>query len=93
MDTMLLSNCLVVTLAVIVFWWPISYLLNCFFYKKRVLKITRNIPSIDDYPLLGCALRFLGKNNEGVHLENSFLFILFEIDSVCFILFKLVNRN
>lgn len=67
---------LLATIILISLWWPISYLLSCFFYKKRVIKVTRNMPAIDDYPFLGCALRFMGKNNEGFYqtiFEHIFL--------------------
>lgn len=52
-------------IAVILLWWPLNYLLGYYLYKKRVNKITQNMPAVDDYPILGCALRFLGKDNEG----------------------------
>lgn len=55
---------LLVALAVIILCWPISYLIKCFLYKRRVMKLARNMTSIDDYPIIGCGLRFLGKNNE-----------------------------
>lgn len=53
------------TFAMLAFLWPISYLLSWCFYKKRVNRITKNMPAVDDYPILGIALRFLNKNNEG----------------------------
>ncbi|XP_055308415.1 cytochrome P450 4c21-like [Sitodiplosis mosellana] len=55
---------LLVALAVISLWWPLSYLLSWFLHKRRVSKLIRNIPSLDDHPFLGSALRFMGKNNE-----------------------------
>ncbi|XP_031633715.1 probable cytochrome P450 313b1 [Contarinia nasturtii] len=63
---MLFRYYLLATVAVIVLWWLISYLISCFFYKRRVTKFTRNLPVLDDYALLGCALRFLGKNNKEI---------------------------
>lgn len=65
---------LLVTMAVIAFWWPLRYLLSRFLYKRRVSRLTQNIPSMDDFPFLGCALRFMGKNNEGIiNFSNSYL--------------------
>lgn len=62
-------------IAVIMLWWPIKLLLSHFLYKRRVTKITQNMPALSDYPILGCALRFLGKNNEGLFLlANQMLF-------------------
>lgn len=56
---------LLAAFTVIVFWWPLNYLIGCFLYKRRVNRVTKNILAIDDYPIIGSALRFLGKNNEG----------------------------
>lgn len=62
---MLFRYYLLIIVAAIVFWWPICYLLNCIRFKRRVVKLTKNMTAIDDYPLFGGALRFWGKNNEG----------------------------
>lgn len=58
---------LLAAFTVIVFWWPLNYLISCFFYKRRVSRVTKNIPTIDDYPFIGSALRFMGKTNEGFY--------------------------
>lgn len=67
---MLFRYYLLAAFAVIVFWWPLNYLLGCFLYKRRVAKFTKNIPIIDDYPFIGSALRFMGKSNEGSYIAN-----------------------
>lgn len=65
---------LLAAFTVIVFWWPLNYLISCFFYKRRVSRATKNIPTIDDYPFIGSALRFMGKTNEGFYWKKKFLF-------------------
>lgn len=56
---------LLAAIAVALLWWPLKFLIGYYLHKRRVTKITKNLTAIDDYPLLGCALRFLGKTNKG----------------------------
>lgn len=60
-----LRYCLLIAILIILLWWPIAYLIRWFMFKRRVNKITNKMTSVDDYPLVGCALRFLGKDNAG----------------------------
>lgn len=62
-------------LAVIVLWWPITYLINFFFHKRRITKLTKNMLTLDDYPIIGCGLRLVGKDNEGCSFERNGKFI------------------
>ncbi|XP_031638168.1 cytochrome P450 4c21-like [Contarinia nasturtii] len=57
---------LLVFLVVLAIWWPIKFLVSWFLYKRRATKLTKNILKIDDYPLVGCGFRFMGKNNEEI---------------------------
>lgn len=63
---LLLRYFLLAVSVVLLLWWPVNYLLTFFLYKRRVLKTAKDVQSVDDYPLIGCALRFWGKDNEGI---------------------------
>lgn len=54
---------LLCALFVILLVKPIQFLVKLYKEKRRIKKSLKNIESLDDYPLIGCALRFVGKNN------------------------------
>lgn len=64
----------VIALISIALWWPLNYLLGFLLFKRRVSRVAKNMQIVDDYPLLGSALRFMGKNNEGSDFGFFFVF-------------------
>lgn len=64
---LLFRHYLLAAVTVILLYWPLNYLLSWIVYKRRVARIAKNVPIVDDFPILGIGPRFMRKNNEGAY--------------------------
>lgn len=60
---------LLIAIASLLFFKPISYIVGCYRRKWKLLKYVEHLPSPKEYPLVGIGNRFFWKNNEGEHSE------------------------
>lgn len=60
---MLFRYYLLSALFVIIIVKPLKFLVNFYRKKSRIGKMLKDLETMDDYPILGCAMRFVGKSN------------------------------
>lgn len=78
----LLAICLL-----LLFWWPINFIRKYFIYKRRVKRVTNNMKAVYDFPFIGNAWRYFGKNNEGLTNKLKFIFKIDKMKKIIEILF------
>lgn len=47
--------------------WPIKFVINFYLRRKRIMKLVKGLPLLEDYPIVGVGQRFIGKDNRGAH--------------------------
>lgn len=66
---MLFRLYLLIAIASLLFFKPISYIVGCYRRKRKLMKYVEHLPSPKEYPLVGVGNQFFWKNNEGEHSE------------------------
>lgn len=56
---------LLIAIASLLFFKPISFIVGCYRRKRKLLKYVEHLQSPKEYPLVGIGNRFFWKNNEG----------------------------
>lgn len=64
---MYLRYYLLMAVAVFLVTTAVKYLIRFWQHKRHMMKYVQHLPSPKEYPIIGSALRFFGKNSEGMY--------------------------